>query len=414
MTDETMPLFELLRKSGADKEIDLLRLAAEEFLAKLMDLQVSALVGAELHEKCDGRTTHRNGYRSRELNTRVGQLELKIPKVRKGTYFPSFLEPRRLTERALMAVVQEAYVHGVSTRKVDDLVQALGLEGMDKSQVSRICSEIDKKVEAFRKRQLDGGPYPYVWLDATYLKVREGGRVVSMAMVIATVVNHNGEREVAGFDLGPAEDEAFWLQFLRSLVARGLNGVQLVISDAHEGLKKAAAAALSGASWQRCRVHFMRNMLSHVNKVAQPVVAATIRTVFAQPDLDAARTQLGVVAKELDKRFPKVAELLSCAGEDVLAYMAFPTEHWRQLHSTNPLERLNKEVKRRSDVVGIFPDRRAALRLAGAVLIEQNDEWSAAERRYFSQESMSKLKPGDPSARESTPKSKARGAVTTT
>lgn len=389
MTEDTMPLIELLRKCGADKEVDLLRLAVEEFLAKLMEAQVSDRIGAALNEQSDERTTHRNGYRKRQLNTRVGALSLQIPKIRKGTYFPSFLEPRRMTEKALMSVVQEAYINGISTRKVDDLVQALGLEGMDKSQVSRICAELDERVEAFRQRPLEGG-FPYLWLDATYLKVRQDGRVVNMAMVIAIAVNLTGEREVAGFDLGPAEDQAFWLQFLRSLLARGLGGVQLVISDAHEGLKQAIAAVFNGASWQRCRVHFMRNILSHVKKDAQSVVAATIRTVFAQPDIESARRQLRVVAAELSKRFPKVQELLLKAGEEVLAYMSFPSEHWRQLHSTNPLERLNREIKRRSDVVGIFPTRNSALRLAGATLMEQGDEWTTC-RRYFSQESMAKL-----------------------
>lgn len=389
MTEDTMPLIELLRKCGADKEVDFLRLAVEEFLAKLMEAQVSDRIGAALNEQSEDRTTHRNGYRKRLLNTRVGGLSLEIPKIRKGTYFPSFLEPRRMTEKALMSVVQEAYIHGVSTRKVDDLVQALGLEGMDKSQVSRICAELDERIEAFRQRPLKGA-FPYLWLDATYLKVRQDGRVVNMAMVIAIAVNMTGEREVAGFELGPAEDQAFWLQFLRSLVARGLGGVQLVISDAHEGLKQAIAAVFNGASWQRCRVHFMRNVLSHVKKDAQSVVAATIRTVFAQPDLESARKQLKVVATELSKRFPKVQELLLKAGEEVLAYMSFPSEHWRQLHSTNPLERLNREIKRRSDVVGIFPTRNSALRLAGATLMEQGDEWTTC-RRYFSQESMAKL-----------------------
>ncbi len=290
-----------------------------------------------------------------------------------------------------MAVILQAYVEGVSTRKVDDLVKTLGIQGISKSQVSRICASLDEVVEAFRNRKLEAA-YPYLWLDATFLKVRENGRVLSMAPVVAVGVRDTGEREVLGFDLGPAEDGAFWLSFLRSLVARGLHGVQLVISDAHEGPRKAIGAALSGATWQRCTVHFIRNVLAQVPKSAQAMVAALIRTVFAQPDMDMARRQLRQVAETVSKRFPRCAQLIEEAEEDVLAYMRFPREHWRQIHSTNPLERLNKEIKRRADVVGIFPDRASVCRLVGALLAEQNDEW-ATGRRYFSQESMAKLKP---------------------
>ncbi len=354
-----------------------------------MELEVSAKTGAELHERTDSRTTYRNGYRPRDWDTRAGTIELNIPKMRKGTYFPSLLEPRRKGERALSAVLQEAYVLGVSTRKVDERVKALGIGGVSKSEVSRVCQELDEIVSAFRNRPLDAA-YPYLWLDATYLKVCENGRVVSMAMVVAVGVRDSGEREVLGHDIGPAEDGAFWFGFLRSLVACGLHGVQLVISDAHVGLRQAIPAVLASASWQRCRVHFMRNVQSLVPKSAQPMVSGVIRTIFAQPDQASARDQLRKVAEMFETRYPRVTALLEEAGEDTLAHMAFPTEHRRQLHSTNPLERLNKEIKRRTDVVGIFPNREAAIRLVGAILAEQNDEW-AVGKRYFSQESMSKL-----------------------
>ncbi|MGE5560449.1 MAG: IS256 family transposase, partial [Chloroflexota bacterium] len=306
----------------------------------------------------------------------------------------SLLEPRRRTERALLSVIQEAYVHGVSTRKVDDLIQSLGMTGVSKSEVSRICGELDGMVDQFRNRRLSG-EYPYVWLDATYIKVREDGRVQSMAVVIAIGVKETGEREVLGLDLGPGEDAAFWLAFLRGLVARGLRGVRLVISDAHEGLRQAIEAIMNGATWQRCRVHFMRNLLAHVPKGAQSVVAAGVRMIFMQPDLPSAKAQLNQMAASLERKFPRAAEILRDAEDEVLAYMAFPNEHWRQIYSTNPLERLNKEIKRRSDVVGIFPNRAAALRLIGAVLLEQDDEW-ATGRRYCSQQSMDRLRPSTP------------------
>ena len=319
----------------------------------------------------------------------MGTLDLRVPRVRDGSFFPSLLEPRKRAERALVAVVQEAYVQGVSTRRVDDLVQALGLQGISKSQVSRLCEALDAEVERFRTRKLDG-PYPYVWLDATFLKVRQDGRVVSLAVVLAIGVGASGQREVLGLDVGPSEDGAFWVQFLRSLVARGLSGVQLVISDAHQGLKGAIEAVLQGAAWQRCRVHFVRNALALVPKSTQQMVAATIRTVFVQPDAAAAREQWRRVADGFRPRYPRLAELLDAAEADVLAYLTFPPEHWRQIWSNNPLERLNKEVKRRTDVVGIFPNSAAALRLVGAVLAEQHDEWQVA-RRYFSAESLAKL-----------------------
>ena len=319
----------------------------------------------------------------------MGTIELRVPRVRDGSYFPALLEPRKRAERALVAVVQEAYVQGVSTRRVDDLVQALGMAGISKSQVSRLCQALDAEVERFRDRPLEGA-YPYVWLDATFVKVRQDGRVVSMAVVIAIGVNGDGEREVLGLDVGPSEDGAFWLAFLRSLVARGLAGVRLVISDAHQGLKGAIAAVLQGAAWQRCRVHFIRNALALVPKSAPQMVAATIRTVFAQPDAAGAREQWRRVADGF-RPASRLAALMDEAEADVLAYLAFPREHWRQIWSNNPLERLNKEVKRRTDVVGIFPNEAAVIRLVGAILAEQHDEWQVA-RRYFSAESLAKLK----------------------
>ncbi len=319
----------------------------------------------------------------------MGTIELQVPRVRDGSFYPSLLEPRKRAERALVAVVQEAYVQGVSTRRVDELVQALGIGGISKSQVSRVCQGLDAEVERFRTRRLDG-PYPYVWLDATFVKVRERGRVVSQAVVIAIGVRQSGEREVLGLDVGPSEDGAFWTAFLRGLVARGLSGVQLVVSDAHEGLKGAIVAVLVGASWQRCRVHFVRNVLALVPKAASQMVAATIRTVFVQPDAASARETWRRVADGFRPKWPRLAALLDDAEPDVLAYLAFPPEHWRQVWSNNPLERLNKEIKRRTDVVGIFPNTAAALRLVGMVLAEQHDEWQVS-RRYFSAESLAKL-----------------------
>lgn len=384
-----MALLELLRKHQGEPEADALREGLRWLAQQLMELEVSELVGAQRYERTETRKTYRNGYRSRPWDTRVGTIELRIPKLRQGSYFPSLLEPRRRAERALVAVVQEAYVQGVSTRKVDDLVRALGLDGISKSEVSRLCAELDEQMERFRNRPLEG-EYPYVWLDAKPIKVRQDHRVVNMAAVIAVGVKRTGEREVLGFDVGAAETYEFWLAFLRSLVARGLKGVRLVISDAHEGLKRAISEVLAGASWQRCRVHFMRNLLARVPKHAQPMVAALVRTIFAQPDLAPAREQLEHVAANLDRRFPQAAALLRDAMEDVLAYMSFPAEHWRRIHSTNVLERLNRELARRCDVVGIFPNVAAALRLLGALLEEQQDEWLVS-RRYFSLESMAKI-----------------------
>jgi len=385
----SMALAELVRKAEQQGDVDFLREGVRVLSQALMEIEVSQQIGADRYERTAERSGQRNGYREREWDTRVGTLGLRVPRVRETSYLPSWLEPRKRAEQALAAVVREAYVQGVSTRKVDDLVRALGLDGISKSQVSRLCQTLDEEVERFRQRKLEG-EYPYVWLDATFVKVRDGGRVVSMAVVLAIGVTTAGQREVLGLDIGPSEDGAFWHGFLRGLVVRGLAGVQLVISDAHQGLKGAIGAVLQGASWQRCRVHFLRNLLALVPKSAQPMVAATVRTVFAQPDAASAREQWRKVADGLRGRFPRASALLDEAEDDVLAYTGFPREHWRQVWSNNPLERLNKEVKRRSDGVGIFPNGPAVSRLIGAVLAEQNDEWQVG-RRYFSAESLAKL-----------------------
>ena len=326
------------------------------------------------------------------LATAAGDIELKIPKLRRGSFFPSLLERRRRIDRALFAVVMEAYVHGVSTRKVDDLVSALGVaSGISKSEVSRICAELDTDLEAFRNRPLDHEAFPYVFADATYIKGRVKGRVVSRAVVVATGVSANGDREVLGVAVGDSESGAFWTSFLQGLRARGLAGVQLVISDHHLGLKEAIAGVFIGASWQRCRVHFMRNVLARVPKASAEMVAAAVRTVFAQPDAAHVRSQLEEVTQMLEGQFPDVATMLGDAGEDLLAFTAFPQAHWRKLWSTNPLERLNGEIKRRTNVVGIFPNDAAIARLVTAVVVEAHDEWAVAERRYLSEESMAKI-----------------------
>jgi putative transposase len=391
----SMALSELLRKAEAEPDLDTLREGVRVLSQALMELEVAQHLGAERYQRTAERQGERNGYRERTWDTRVGTLELRVPRVRDGSFFPSLLEPRKRAERALVATIREAYVQGVSTRRVDDLVKALGLDGISKSQVSVLCQELDTEVERFRSRKLDGS-YPYCWVDATFVKTRQDHRVVNMAVVIAVGLNAaTGQREVLGVDVGPSEDGAFWLRFLRSLVSRGLKGVQLVTSDAHEGLKGAIAAVLQGASWQRCRTHFMRNALCLVPKGTQQMVAATIRTVFVQPDAASARETWRRVADQLRPRFLRVAELLDSAEDEVLAYLAFPQEHWRQIWSNNPQERLNKEVKRRTDVVGIFPNDRAIVRLVGAVLAEYHDEWQVA-RRYFSAESVAKLVPPVP------------------
>lgn len=388
-TNDRMALLEELRKYLADKDKDFLREAVTVVVNSLMDSEVSSIVGAEKYERSGERNTYRNGYRDREWNTRLGTLELKIPKLRQGSYFPSLLEPRKMSEKALLNVVQEAYIHGVSTRKVDDLVEALGMKGIDKSQVSRISKQLDDFVEEFRNRKLES-EYPYLWLDATFPKVREGGRVCNMALVIAVGVNKSGEREILGFDVGMSEDGEFWKEFLRGLVSRGLKGVKLVISDSHEGLKMAIKEILTGTTWQRCRVHFIRNVLSQVPKKYQGMVSSIVRTIFAQNDQKSAKLQLRHVVDELKDRFPKAMAILQDAEDDVLAYMAFPHEHWSKICSTNPLERLNREIRRRTDVVCIFPNREAVIRLVGAMLMEQNDEYQVG-RRYLSLESMAKI-----------------------
>ncbi len=391
MADELrIGLSELLRKAMIEQDAGFLKEGIRVLSQALMEMEVEEHVGAGRHERAPGRSGHRNGYRERDWDTRVGTVELKVPRVRDSSYFPSLLEPRRRAERALSAVVQEAYVRGISTRKVDDLVKALGMTGISKSQVSRLCEELDSEVARFKSRLLEG-PYPYVWVDATYVKARQDGRVVSVAVVIAVGVNgKSGEREILGLDVGPSEDGAFWSAFLRSLVARGLSGVRLVTSDAHRGLKGAIEAVLQGASWQRCRVHFMRNALSLVPKVAQQMVGATIRTVFAQPDARSAREQWRRVSDGFRHRFSRLSELMDETEEDVLAYAAFPSEHWQKIWSNNPLERVNKEVKRRTNVVGIFPNEQAVIRLVGSVLCEQHDEWQVS-KRYFSASSLAKL-----------------------
>jgi transposase-like protein len=359
---------------------------------ELIDAEARGVIGAGLWERNDSRTSIRNGSRVRTLTTTAGDLDLRIPKLRSGSFFPSLLERRRRVDQALFAVIMEAYVHGVSTRKVDDLVKALGADtGISKSEVSRICQGLDEEVSAFRDRSLTDANYPYVFLDATYCKARVNHRVVSQAIVVAIGVSADGRREVLGMDVGDSEDGAFWTAFLRGLKARGLGGVQLVISDAHEGLKQAIAAVFQGSAWQRCRVHFMRNVLSVVPKGSSEMVAAAIRTIFAQPDPDHVAEQFDVIAGMLGRQVPKVETMMRDAKEDLLAFAQFPQAHWRQLWSTNPLERVNKEIKRRTDVVGIFPNPEALLRLAGAVLIEQHDEWAASDRRYFSEASMTLL-----------------------
>jgi putative transposase len=385
MTNERMALLDLVEKD-ADSDLvrDMLAFAAE----RMMEAEAEVAAGAAKGARTPLRDAHRNGYRAREWDTRAGRIELAIPRLRKGSYFPSFLEPRRTAEKALVAVIQEAYVHGVSTRSVDDLVKAMGAGGMSKSQVSRLCAEIDTRVNAFLSRPLEGA-WPYLWLDATYIKVREGGRIISRAVIVAVAVNSDGKREVLGIAVGPSEAETFWTDFLRSLADRGLRGIKLVIADDHKGLR-AAARRVFNAGLQRCRVHWMRNALAHAPAKQRAAVAAMLKTIFAQETKAEAAAQWNVVADALREKQPKLGAMMDASREDVLAYMDFPKDHWPQISSTNPLERLNKEIKRRSDVVGIFPNDAAIIRLVGALMLETNDEWAVA-RRYMSLETLARL-----------------------
>jgi transposase-like protein len=386
MTDDKITLRELLEK-GSDATFlrEMIGFAAQ----RLMELEVGELTGAAHGERSPERLNQRNGYRERDWQTRVGTVELRIPKLRRGAYFPAFLEPRRAAEKALTAVIQEAYVQGISTRSVDDLVRAMGMDGVSKSQVSRLCAEIDERVRDFLGRPIEGD-WPYLWLDATYVKVREAGRIVPVAVTIAVGVNADGRREVLGMAIGSSEAESFWLDFLRGLARRGLRGVKLVISDAHEGLKAAVTKVLR-ATWQRCRVHFMRTATAHAGKSQRRLVAAWIGTAFAEADAPAAHAQWRRVADQIRPKVPKLAALMDAAEEDVLAYMHFPAAHRAKLHSTNPIERLNGEIKRRTDVVGIFPNEAAIVRLIGAILLEQSDEWATQRARYMTLETIAPL-----------------------
>ena len=384
-TKTTIALADLVEK-GADS--DLLRDMIQYVAQRLMELDTEGSCAAAYGERSPERVNSRNGYRERLWQTRAGAVDLKIPKLRKGSYFPGFLEPRRAGEKALAAVIQEAYIQGVSTRSVDELVKAMGMSGISKSQVSRLCADIDERVNAFLNRPIEGD-WPYLWIDATYMKVREAGRIVSVAVIIAVGVNTDGVREVLGMAVGPSEAEPFWTSFLRSLTRRGLRGVKLVIADSHEGLKAAAAKVLK-ATWQRCKVHFLRNALAHAGKGQRQMVLAMINTVFAQETLDTAIAQWRVVADQLRDKFPRLAAMLDRSESDVLAFMSFPKAHHKQIHSTNPLERLNAEIKRRTDVVGIFPNEAAITRLVGALLLEQSDEWSL-QRRYMQLEGLQAL-----------------------
>lgn len=385
MTNATIALSELAEK-GADA--DFIRQTLQHALQRLMEMDVESLCQAAYGERSEERINSRNGYRDRAYETRAGKLDLKIPKLRSGSYFPGFLEPRRTAEKALTAVIQEAYIQGISTRSVDELVKAMGMTGVSKSQVSRLCEEIDERVHAFLNRPIEGD-WPYLWIDATYVKSREAGRVVSTAVIIAVAVNTDGVREILGVATGPSEAETFWSEFLRGLSRRGLRGVKLVISDAHEGLK-AAASKVFKTTWQRCRVHFIRNALAHAGKGQRQAVLAVINTIFVQESAEAASAQWRSVADQLRPKFPKLADMMDAAENEVLAFMSFPRAHRTQIHSTNPLERLNAEVKRRTNVVGIFPNDKAIIRLVGAMMLEQNDEWSL-QRRYMQLEGLQSL-----------------------
>jgi putative transposase len=391
-----LQITELLRTADGG---DLMRQMLGFMLQALVDAEATSVIGAAPHERTEDRTAQRNGTRPKTVSTTAGDLTVKIPKLRQGSFFPSLLEPRRRVDVALHAVVMEAYVHGVSTRKVDDLVAALGVDtGISKSEVSRICARLDEQVAAYDTRPLDHTTFPYVFLDATYCKARVNGRVVSQAVVIATGVTAEGRREVLGSKVGDSENTVFWTGFLRDLRERGLGGVQLVISDHHRGLINAIDSVLLGAAWQRCRVHFMRNVLARVTKGESTMVAAAVRTIFAQPTAPMVRDQVEVVAGMLEDKLPAVAAMLREAREEITAFADFPEAHWTKIWSTNPLERLNREVKRRTDVVGIFPNPAALHRLTACVLIEAHDEWAVADRRYLSEASMALLNPPAPTA----------------
>ena len=390
--DDASTFADVLAHFGDDGTKELFRRLLEAALQDLIDAEVTAKIGAGRHERTDTRSNYRNGNRGRDLSTPAGDVELRIPKLRAGSFFPSLLEPRRRVDKALWAVIMTAYITGTSTRKVDDLVKALGCDtGVSKSTVSRICSEIDEHVDVFRTRPLDHLEFPYVYLDATYVKARVDHHIVSRAVVIATGVAADGNREVLGLDVGDSEDEVFWTSFLRSLKERGLDGVNLVISDAHAGLKAAIGRVFQGTAWQRCKVHLMRNLMTYIPKTHKQMMGATIRTIFVQPDVESTRIQLRQVVDLLDKRYPKAAALLADAEHDVTTYAEFPQAHWSKIASTNPLERVNKEIKRRSNVIGIFPNDESVIRLVGAVLAEQHDEWQTAEKRYLSEGSMNQI-----------------------
>lgn len=387
---QSISVVDELGKLLYEAEGDLLRASLEKLYNLFMELEVESKTGAAKSQRSESRTNYRNGTRSRPLDTSAGQIQLDIPKLRRGSYMPSFIEPRRLTDKALVNVIQEAYINGVSTRKVDNLVEGLGLD-IDKSKVSRLCKSIGESVEQFRNRALRFQEYPYLYLDATFPKVREGGQVQSMGLVVAIAVNRNGDREVLGFDVGTAENGPFWTAFLESLTERGLRGVKLIISDAHPGLKEAISRVFTGVPWQRCRVHFMRNVLCQVPRKYQGMVSAMVRTVFTTDKKEEAKAQLRLVADQLSPRFPKAMQILTDAEDEILTYLSFPQKHWQQIYSSNVLERLNKEIRRRFNVVSVFPDRASVIRLGGAVLMEQHDEWLAADKRYLSVESMNLL-----------------------
>jgi transposase-like protein len=389
MTDNIMTLIDYLRKVGLQEDLDFCREAAQYFGQKIIDIEAEEVIGAQRYERAETRTNQRNGTRDRILETRVGELELKIPKLRKGSFFPSILERRSRTEEALLTVVQEAYVQGISTRKMQKLFKAFGLPGIDKSKVSRICKELNEMVKQFRERQLQAC-YPYIWLDAIVLKVRENHRVVSLSLAIAIGVDKQGERHILGFELGAGESEAFWTDFLRSLRERGLTNAKLVTSDAHGGLVPSLSRVFSGAAWQRCTVHFMRNVLSQISHKDKKKVAEALKLIFHQPDYRSAQMYLERLASAMQKRWPKAAEMLLDAREDILVYKTFPEEHHRSIHSVNPLERLNREIRRRERVVGVFPDRASVYRLIGTQLMNVDEDWRSG-RRYMAKKGIDKL-----------------------